>query len=302
MWLAAFSSSSVMPYVRPVRPMREVASTSATSPSRAAPRSRARCGGEVGAVGLVVRRRPRPAGRETNRPWMPSMRRPSSVSGRVQRNVPIVRRGSGLVKTSSVGMLARKRSPWTVVSSAALHLPPRAMPTSRSVPGARSTSRSRLELVEPVGARREHLDVPVPRVVRVVVGHATERRQVSRHLARRRGRVELGVDRRAPALERERDDAEPQRVALHLAQVDALAGDARRALARGAVGSAPFISVGADGPLIEMSRRAPPPGRAAASRPTAAGSRASPGGRSRPAPGAAPARRRRRRRSRAPAA
>ena len=40
MWLAAFSSSSVMPYVRPVAPMREVASTSATSPRRPAPRSR----------------------------------------------------------------------------------------------------------------------------------------------------------------------------------------------------------------------------------------------------------------------
>ncbi len=70
------------------------------------------------------------------------MRRPSSVSGRVQRKVPDVRRGSGLVNTSSVGMLARKRSPWTVVSSAAHHLPPRAMPTSSSVPGARSTIRS----------------------------------------------------------------------------------------------------------------------------------------------------------------
>ena len=217
-------------------------------------RDRARGSREVGAVGFVVGADlDQPAARRT-RPWMPSIRRPSSVSGRVQRKVPVVRRGSGLVKTSSVGMLARNRSPWMVVSSAAHHLPPRAMPTSSSVPGARSTSRSSAELVEPrrrapTASRRggpRRRPGRRPRRGRTTRGRAATWRVAAAGSS-------SGYTGAHQPFER---DTRRRRTAARCAAPRAgrRAGpgmrDDRSRAARS--GSAPFISFGADGPLIEM--------------------------------------------------
>ena len=176
----------------------------------------------------------RPAGL-SNSPRIPWISRPRKDRGKVQRKVPVVWRGSGLVKTSSVGMLERSRRRRR--SSHRPHTTCRRGP-SRLELGAGRAKHEPVERqsVEPVGARRQHLDVVVPGVVRVVVRDAAERREVEGDLARRRGRVELGVDGCAPPFERERDDAEAQRVPLHRSQVDGLSGNARRTFARGAVG------------------------------------------------------------------
>ena len=62
---------------------------------------------------------------------------PASASGIVARTVPAVRRRSGLVNTSSVGMFATWRRPSTVSPPPLRHTDPGIRPTVRSVPGPR---------------------------------------------------------------------------------------------------------------------------------------------------------------------
>ena len=138
-----------------------------------------------------------------------------------------------------------------VVSSAAHHRLPRARPTSSSVPGAAAPSgRARGRSATPPAPSAAPRDGP--RCPRGRPARPAERRQVGRHGAGRLGRRQLGVHGRAPALDGLGDDAEPEPVAPHRAEVRWWPGirvDRSRAARSG---SASFISCGADGPFTEM--------------------------------------------------
>ena len=233
MWLAAFSSSSVMPYVRPggADARRRVDQRHLAEPAGAAVARRV--AREVGAVVVVVGADlDQPAGGEPAVDAVDAApvqrQRPGAAEGarrapRIGAREHLLRRHVGAEAVAVDGRLVG-RAPLAAARHADLQL------------GAGRPQHDAVEaqLVQPDGARRQHLDVPVPGIRRVGICHTAERGKVGCHLPRGGGRIQLGVHRGAPALDRIGDDAEPQRVALHLAQVDALAGDARGALARGA--------------------------------------------------------------------
>jgi hypothetical protein len=67
----------------------------------------------------------------------PSTMLPWSASGRLGEIVPSARRQSGVVKISSVGMLAKYSRPRAVRNSADIQRAPGNRPTVKSVPGPR---------------------------------------------------------------------------------------------------------------------------------------------------------------------
>ena len=94
---------------------------------------------------------------------------PPSASGRVERTVPSVRRQSGVVKTSSVGMFGTCAMPVGGLDRRRpIQRAPGSSPTVRSVPGPAKWSASKRELVELArSAARSCVDVLAPRRDRV---------------------------------------------------------------------------------------------------------------------------------------
>src|SRR5688500_9299121 len=102
MWQVAFSSKSVSQNVSPVRFTAEVPSTRATSPRYGACSSTASCSRMISPPLAAVTSVMRPC---SNRTARSETRVPPVTSGFVDRTTPSARRQSGVVTTSSVGML-----------------------------------------------------------------------------------------------------------------------------------------------------------------------------------------------------
>ena len=114
-------------------------STSATSPSIAAPSSVRICSRTTSTPQLAFTFTARPPSKRISRSRTTS---PRTVNGFVDRTVPSVRRRSGVVNTSSVGTLTTCRRPSTVSSSAVDQFERGVSPTVRSVPGPRKRMQS----------------------------------------------------------------------------------------------------------------------------------------------------------------
>ena len=110
-WHVVFSSYSPSKKVSPVSPILDVPSTRATSPRNDAFSSLASCPRTTSAPSSAVTDEIRPS---SNSSSSPRTMLPSIASGRVARTRPAVRRESGVVKTSSVGMLATYGRPSAV--------------------------------------------------------------------------------------------------------------------------------------------------------------------------------------------
>ena len=121
--------------------MRPSRSTSATSPSRAAPSSFATRARSTSAFSSASICTARPPSKRTRRPRTTV---PSTSSGFVAVTTPSVRVGSGVVKTSSVGRFGLKTTPSTVVEPGAspANCEVGSRPTVRSVPGPSKCSES----------------------------------------------------------------------------------------------------------------------------------------------------------------
>ena len=131
----------------PSRPIRLSRSTSATSPSRAAPSSRAARPRRISPPSSAVISTARPCSKRTTSPLTigPS----NSASGLVDATTPSVRAGSGDVNTSSEGRFAMCRMPSTVSPPAVSHWASGKRPTTRSVPGPSKWSASSPASPEP---------------------------------------------------------------------------------------------------------------------------------------------------------
>ena len=113
--------------------MRPSRSTSAISPSRAAPSSRAQIVRIVSAAVSASICTARPPSKRTLQLAHDGAVR--STSGLVELTVPSTRAGSGEVKTSSVGMFGMCTSPSARSKRAAAQRALGSRPTVRSVPG-----------------------------------------------------------------------------------------------------------------------------------------------------------------------
>ena len=179
--------------------MRPSPSTSATSPSRAAPSSRAMIVRIVSPRG--ARRRARPRGRARSAPQVRGRRcRRRSTSGLVEVTWPSTRCGSGVVKTSSVGRFGMCSMPSTVSKRAAIQRAARQQADGEV--GARAAVVERVEaaLGEPLRRRRSSVSARrVQAATRVVL---VEPQHVHRAAARAwrapRRRLEVGMDERRP--------------------------------------------------------------------------------------------------------
>ena len=146
---------------------RRAVGRSATSPRRTAPSSVARCARIASAFRSASTSVARPP---SNRSRTPStIAPPRSWSGRVATTVPSATRLSGVVNTSSVGMLTTVSRPQLVVIPPESQLAPRSRPMRRSVPAPSWKWRARRPAASSVVDRcAQRRDVATPRLDGIV--------------------------------------------------------------------------------------------------------------------------------------
>ena len=101
---------------------------------------------------------------------------PTICTGRVAATVPSTRRQSGVVKTSSVGMLTMHERPQLVAIPPESHRPPSIVPTVRSVPAAGEVHRREAAFREQARPLPKTLDVLGPGALGVRLVQADDRR------------------------------------------------------------------------------------------------------------------------------
>ena len=237
MWQVAFSSNSVSRKRIPALFTREAPSTSATSPSERAPSSASSCSRTTSAPCDALRSTTRPPSKRSSRS---RTRVPWSMNSFVARTVPSARRRSGVVKTSSVGMLGTCGRPNDVSMRA--HRPARARQQPELEVGAGPVEADAVEATLGRAPRAplqlRHVRLPGRDGVGLVQADGL------RHCPPQPLDVRLAEDRLRPALGREGNDRPVEQVLHHRLDVCGLQ------LARNSTRDAALVEV-----LEEVGRR-----------------------------------------------